>query len=59
MSNITVEFDNDTLILKIDPKVRIGRTSSGKNIMVATTHGYTDIGKGLKLSLNLITKEEK
>lgn len=53
----TVE-NNGTLILRIDLKKRLRRSSSGKSTIIATTSGNIAIpGTPAVLGLNLYTKE--
>ena len=62
MDNIefTINEETQQLTLTIDLKKQVGPSSTGKSIIVATSHGYNQIGtlgsKKLALSLNLIKK---
>lgn len=47
------ELDGGLLAIVFDPKFRIGPSTSGKTLMVATSRGFVTLPGGLKLSLNV------
>jgi hypothetical protein len=49
-----MKVDGDTLFIKVDLSARLGKSSSGKSIQVATTGGNQPIGdKGIKVGVNV------
>ena len=58
MRNITFELKGDKLVVTMD----IGKgsinsaplTSSGKNLLLASTGSYQDVGNGMREQINLI-----
>jgi hypothetical protein len=57
--NIEARIENSTLIIRIDLKKRLRKSSSGKSTIIATTGGNIAIPgtDGAVLGLNLYTKE--
>jgi hypothetical protein len=59
MKNVKVELNQNILTLTIDLGKEFGPSSSGKNIIVASTEGNQSVGDGgLKLGLNLYRPNE-
>lgn len=58
MQNAEMTVENDVLTIKIDLTKRIGPSSSGKTIIVATTSGNMAIpgAKDIKIGLNAYVK---
>ncbi len=58
MQNIETSIEGNILTLKIDLSKRIGPSSSGKTIIVATTSGNTPVmgNKDIKMGINLFIK---
>lgn len=56
MNNVNISTDKDGMIvIKIDPKLSLGDSKSGKTIMVATTNGFSNLVTStgmVSLSLN-------
>lgn len=59
MENVEMTVKGNELIIKIDLSKRLGKSSSGKSTIIATTAGNKAIeGKdGLFIGLNCYTKE--
>jgi predicted ABC-type transport system involved in lysophospholipase L1 biosynthesis ATPase subunit len=54
----TYERKGKSLIITIPDVTKVvGESKSGKSHMVATTHGFVNIGDGLSLGLNLTKKK--
>ena len=52
LENIELSRDGDFLVLRINTKKDCGISSTGKSILVATSHGYNKIENG-KYTLNM------
>lgn len=54
--NVSYDFEDEVLVIKIDTKKRLRRSASGKNTVIATTGGNIAIGTPsgdiIKLGLN-------
>jgi hypothetical protein len=63
MKNVDLKLDGETLVIKINLKKEFGPSSSGKNIIIASTEGNQTIpGKedeGIKLGLNVYKRGKK
>lgn len=58
--NIDGQMDGDILTLRIDLSKTNGDSSTGKNVIVATTGGNIEIGDtGIKLGLNAYKAKTK
>ena len=57
MQNIDMHVDGNTLTLKIDLSKRLGHSSSGKNVIIATTGGNKGVPghDGIKVGVNIYT----
>ena len=55
MQNIELDREGDTLVLRIDMTKELGRSKSGKSLLIATTAGNVTVPgpEGAKLGLNL------
>ena len=60
MKNIEMQVNGDILTVKIDLSQRFGKSSSGKNEIIASTEGNQAIpGRDeIKLGVNVYTKAE-
>ena len=56
MENVKTEWKGKQLTITIDSTIEGRLSSSGKNKLFSTTSGFTDVGNGVKLSLNAIRK---
>lgn len=57
MRNVAYNIDGDLLTIKVDLSKELGRSKSGKTMIVASTGGNVDIGhSGIKLGLNMYKK---
>jgi hypothetical protein len=52
--NVVGQVVDGKLVLVIDTTVSLGPSSSGKSMMVSTTHGFARMPGGLSVSLNVI-----
>ena len=54
MKNVEVTVEGDTLILKVDLTKEFGPSSSGKNIIIASTEGNQSVPgrEDVKIGLN-------
>lgn len=59
MKNVKMEVENNILTIKVDLSTRIGPSSSGKTIIIATTEGNQSVPDtdGIKIGLNVYCKE--
>lgn len=55
MDNIKVEVKGTTATITIDLSKRLGPSSTGKTMIVATTKGNVEIAPGIKMGLNIYT----
>lgn len=54
MQNVKAEIKGNTLTLTVDLSQRLGPSSTGKTLMVASTKGNANAGKdGIKFGLNV------
>ena len=57
-TNVQAEIKGDKLVITVDvgeqARHNAQRSSTGKSRVVGTTHGFTVVGDGLKVSLNVI-----
>jgi|KBSMisStaDraftv2_1062788.scaffolds.fasta_scaffold2262062_2 hypothetical protein len=54
MQNVKTEIKGNNLIITVDLSARLGPSSTGKTLMVATTKGNANTGKdGIKFGLNV------
>ena len=58
MKNIQTEISGDILTIKVDLSQRHGKSSSGKNIIIATTEGNQSVfeRENIKMGINIYTK---
>lgn len=59
MDNILITETDTELTLTINKTKDFGPTSTGKSLMVATSHGWVALPNGLKLSLNIVRPKKK
>lgn len=60
MQNVNMQVNGNTLTITVDLSKRLGRSASGKTVLIASTGGNVSIPgavKGETLGLNLYTKE--
>lgn len=58
MKNVEMSVDGDTLIIKVDLSKEFGPSSSGKNIIIATTEGNVPVeGREEKVGLNVYKRK--
>lgn len=59
MKNVTMEVSENILTIKADLSKRLGKSSSGKTTIVATTEGNVSVPDtdGIKIGLNIHVKE--
>lgn len=56
--NIQWTLEGHTLVIKVDLSKRIGPSSTGKTIIIASTQGNEKVGgTGASFGLNVFTKE--
>lgn len=54
MQNVKTEIKGNELIIRVDLSARLGPSSTGKTLMVASTKGNANTGKdGIKFGLNV------
>ncbi|MBI4830596.1 MAG: hypothetical protein HY801_03375 [Candidatus Lindowbacteria bacterium] len=59
MKNVELTVEGDTLIIKVDLAKECGPSSSGKNIIVATTEGNVSLpNREEKIGLNVYRKKQ-
>lgn len=60
MTNTTLTVEKGFLVIKVKLDEQATPSASGKTMVVATTHGFTDIKgtEGFKLSLNVTKPKE-
>lgn len=56
MTNVKYEVNGNKLVVEIDLTHNAGRSSSGKSIVIATTHGNVEVAPGIKMGLNVYKK---
>lgn len=57
MQNVKFKVEKKVLIIEVDLTSRLGPSSSGKSINIATTGGNADVGlDGIKFGLNVFVK---
>ena len=63
MKNVKLDVKGDELVITIDLKKDFGPSSSGKNIIIASTEGNQSIPEkeeeGVKIGLNVYKKKKK
>lgn len=54
MTNCNISTDEKTgeIVIRINPDEQHGTSSSGKSVIVASTHGAVKMADGLAISLN-------
>lgn len=58
MKNVEMSVEGDTLVIKVDLKQEFGLSSSGKNIIIASTEGNQSVpGRDEKIGLNIYRKK--
>jgi hypothetical protein len=59
MKNVEVTVEGDTLILKVDLTKEFGPSSSGKNIIIASTEGNQSVPgrEDVKIGLNVYRRK--
>ncbi len=59
-ANCEASMEGTILVLRIDTSVRLGRSKSGKTLMISTTNGNQEIeghpDRQMRLGMNLYTK---
>lgn len=60
MKNIEMQIDGDILTVKIDLSQRHGKSSSGKNEIIASTEGNLSLPNldAVRIGLNVYTKAQ-
>jgi hypothetical protein len=60
MENIQMDVEENILTIKIDLSKRLGPSSSGKTIMIATTSGNMPVPehRDIKIGINAYIKQE-
>jgi hypothetical protein len=62
MKNVEIQFEDSTLVIRVDLSKEFGPSSSGKNIIIASTEGNQTVpGKeddNIKIGLNVYKKKE-
>lgn len=54
MQNVKTEIKGNNLIITVDLTARLGPSSTGKTLMVATTKGNAQVGtNGIRFGLNV------
>ena len=53
MKNVEAEIDGDVLTIRVKLTENLGRSKSGKSIMIGSTEGIADVGGGIKVGLNV------
>ena len=60
MKNVEMKIEGDLLTITVDTSKRFGRSSSGKNIIIASTEGnQTVAGTDIKIGLNVYVKADE
>ena len=57
--NVEWQVSGNDLFIRIDLSKRLGPSSSGKTTVVATTGGSLEVAAGVRLGLNVYTKDRK
>lgn len=59
MKNVQMELDGDILTVKIDISKRFGKSSSGKNTIIASSEGNQSVPDkdNIKIGVNVYIKE--
>ncbi|MDR1518847.1 MAG: hypothetical protein LBU23_01715 [Planctomycetota bacterium] len=58
MKNVEMSVEGNILTIKVDLSKEFGPSSSGKNIIIATTEGNQSVpGRDEKIGLNLYRKQ--
>lgn len=60
MKNVKMSVDGNTLTIVIDLEKRYGKSSSGKNVIVASSEGNQSVpDTDYKIGINVYTKAEE
>ena len=59
MKNVEIKLEGNILTIKVDLSKEFGPSSSGKNIIIASTEGNISVPdqKGIKIGLNVYKKK--
>ena len=58
MKNVEMKVENNILRITVDLSKKFGKSSSGKNVIIASTDGNVDVsGRDEKVGLNVYIKE--
>ena len=58
MKNVEMSVEGNTLIIKVDLSKEFGPSSSGKNVIIASTEGNQSVpGRDEKIGLNVYRKK--
>jgi hypothetical protein len=58
MKNVEMKVENNILTITVDLSKRSGKSSSGKNVIIASTDGNVNVpGRDEKVGLNVYIKE--
>ena len=58
MKNVEMSVEGSTLIIKVDLSKEFGPSSSGKNVIIASTEGNQSVpGRDEKIGLNIYRKK--
>lgn len=55
--NVAYHVEGTKLIIEVDLSARLGPSSSGKTIIVATSEGNKEVAPGISMGLNIYTKK--
>lgn len=58
-ANLKYEIKDGVLVIGIDLSKSVGPSSTGKSMLIGTTHGIVDVGDGVQLSVNAFRKVAK
>ena len=53
MENVKTEVTNNILTVTVDLSKNLGRSKSGKTIIVASSHGNKEVVDGIYMGLNI------
>ena len=56
MKNIEVSIKGNVATITIDLSKRLGKSASGKTVIIASTQGNVEIAEGVSLGINCYTK---
>jgi hypothetical protein len=57
-NNVEIMLTKDTMTIVIDLKRDLGPSSSGKNILVASTRGIMPLSNGMSIGLNVMKPKD-